>query len=224
MRKRILHRLAFTMIELIFAIVIIAISVMSLPMMTQVTSAGIERNLVQEAIFASVAEINLATTYIWDENSLIDDDDVNATGDDLSRVLNLDASCVPAGFAGAIQILRKPGHINRRCIDNNLTVRYPDIDYIDAIEAVQHPYTPIFIGSASATGYKQEYDSQLIVTNCDIFGAAGCIDFGDEADNINLKEITVTIREENDATNQAVTLLRVYSANIGEVAYANEGL
>jgi prepilin-type N-terminal cleavage/methylation domain-containing protein len=63
MRKRILHRLAFTMIELIFAIVIIAISVMSLPMMTQVTSAGIERNLVQEAIFASVAEINLATTY-----------------------------------------------------------------------------------------------------------------------------------------------------------------
>ena len=44
-------RFGFTMIELIFAIVIIAISVMSLPMMTQVTNKGLEESLVQEAIF-----------------------------------------------------------------------------------------------------------------------------------------------------------------------------
>ncbi|WP_366755894.1 type II secretion system protein [Sulfurimonas sp.] len=59
----VIHKYAFTLIELIFAIVIIGISVMSLPMLTQVTSSAIEKNLVQEAIFASVAEINLATTY-----------------------------------------------------------------------------------------------------------------------------------------------------------------
>ena len=215
-----LHKSAFTLIELIFAIVIIAVSVMSLPMLTQVTSSGMEKNLVQEAIFASVAEINMATTYVWDENSLIDDDDANATGDDLSKVLNIDNSCSPAGFAGTIQIFRKTGHINRRCLDNNLTVRYTNTDYVDALEAAQHGYTPIYIDT-SASGYKQEYDSLLSVESCD---SGNCLDFGLEANNINLKEITVTIRDKDDDTNKTVTLLRAYSANIGEVAYANEVL
>lgn len=45
----------FTMIELIFAIVVIAISVMSLPTMIQATSSGVEKNLeAQEAIFKAV--------------------------------------------------------------------------------------------------------------------------------------------------------------------------
>lgn len=217
-----LHRSAFTMIELIFAIVIIAVSVMSLPMVNQVTSSGIERNLVQEAIFASVAEINMATTYIWDENSLIDADDVNATGEDLSRVINIDGSCAPTGeVENGIAVLRRNGHVNRRCLDNNLTVRYADTDYLDALEAAEHPFEPIFTAGTGASGYKQEYDSLLNIENCD---SGNCIKFGLEANNINLKEITVTIREKDDATNETVTLLRAYSANIGEVAYESEPL
>lgn len=46
---------AFSMIELIFAIVVIAISALSLPMMTQTTSTGVFKNLeTQEAIFKAV--------------------------------------------------------------------------------------------------------------------------------------------------------------------------
>jgi len=49
------NRLAFTMIELIFAIVIIAITVVSMPMMTQVTSSGASKNLeLQEAIYKAI--------------------------------------------------------------------------------------------------------------------------------------------------------------------------
>jgi len=48
------HR-GFTLIELIFAIVIIAISVVSLPTMIQVTSSGVEKNIeTQEAIFKAI--------------------------------------------------------------------------------------------------------------------------------------------------------------------------
>ena len=48
-------RAAFSMIELVFAIVIIAISALSLPMMTQATSLGVYKNLeTQEAIFKAV--------------------------------------------------------------------------------------------------------------------------------------------------------------------------
>jgi len=46
---------AFTLIELIFAIVIIGISFMSVPMMIQATSTGVAKNLeVQEAIFKAI--------------------------------------------------------------------------------------------------------------------------------------------------------------------------
>lgn len=46
---------AFTMIELIFAIIVIAISVVSLPTMIQATSSGVEKNLeAQEAIFKAI--------------------------------------------------------------------------------------------------------------------------------------------------------------------------
>ncbi|MDA3909293.1 MAG: prepilin-type N-terminal cleavage/methylation domain-containing protein [Sulfurimonas sp.] len=221
MFKHSLHRSAFTMIELIFAIVIIAVSVMSLPMMTQVTSSAIEGNLVQEAIFASVAEINMATTYVWDENSLIDDNESSTVDNDLSSVLNLTANCNGTGiFIGIVEILRKPGHINRRCIDNPLTARYANFDFIDSLEAAQHAFSPIYIGTEAA-GYKKEYDSQLVVTNCD---TGNCVDFGLDANNTDLKEITVTIREKDDATNKTITLIRTYSANIGEVAYANKVL
>ena len=64
------NRSAFTMIELIFAIVIIAISVLSLPMMNQVISKNIEGSIVQEAIFAASAELNQVVSYYWDENSM----------------------------------------------------------------------------------------------------------------------------------------------------------
>jgi prepilin-type N-terminal cleavage/methylation domain-containing protein len=59
------RRYGFTMIELIFAIVIIAISVMSLPMMTQVTTSSSITNLESdEAIFAAYVKALEAT----DEN------------------------------------------------------------------------------------------------------------------------------------------------------------
>lgn len=46
---------AFTLIELIFAIVIIGISFMSVPMIIQATSSGVAKNLeVQEAIFKAI--------------------------------------------------------------------------------------------------------------------------------------------------------------------------
>lgn len=221
-----LHKNAFTMIELIFAIVIIAISVISLPMITQVTSSSIEKNLVQEAIFATVAEINIATTYVWDENSLIDDNLTGALASDLSRIIN-----IPAGDCnqtagefdtdGITPILRKMGSISRRCVNDASVGLYTSTDHNDSLEASMHTFTPIFTGGTSAVGYKKSYDSNLTVRNC---GVAGCQQFGATAINLGLKEIEVIIREANDNTNTVVTRLRAYAANIGEVANHRRGL
>ena len=69
-------RKAFTLIELIFAIVIIAISVVSLPTMIQATSSGVAKNLeTQEAILKAIV---LTKTAIG-ENSFTTIDEVEET-------------------------------------------------------------------------------------------------------------------------------------------------
>jgi len=66
----------FTLIELIFAIVIIAISVVSLPTMVQVTSSGVGKNIeTQEAIFKAI----VLTKSAVGENSFTSIDNIAQT-------------------------------------------------------------------------------------------------------------------------------------------------
>jgi len=195
-------RVAFTMIELIFAIVIIGITVISLPMMTQATSKGIEDNLVQEAIFAASAELNLAVTAHWDENSI-----EPGSTDTLARVIN-------TGFCNNITKLR-PGHISqplhRRCLDSSTTpIASSNTGAVDALEDAAHGSKNIFTTTITdQAGYKKKYKSIVTVTPSAIF---------DEASNQNMKKITVTIYDTKIPPN-IVTVLNTYSANIGEVDY-----
>ena len=217
-------RYAFTLIELIFAIVIIAISVISLPMMSQVTAKSMENSLAQEAIFTALAEINVATAYVWDETSLIDTNLSSGAGaNELSRVVfttGTPGNCFDTGIAeGTTTIKRRVGHIHRRCLNDLTVLPYSTTatDCVDSLNASEHDYNATYEGSAattSATGYKIAYESSLDVERCD----GTCIDFG-VAGNINMKEITVSIRDASDQS--IVTRLRTYSANIGEVAYNN---
>ena len=58
------------MIELIFAIVVISITVLSLPMLMRVNQNAMEANVVQEALFATSAKIMQVLSYPWDEHSV----------------------------------------------------------------------------------------------------------------------------------------------------------
>lgn len=180
------------MIELIFAIVIIAISVISLPMMTQVTNKGLESSLVQEAIFASSAELMGVTAGYWDDNSM---QDTNLSS--LSRVIDISGDC------DASTRLR-PGHINqpyhRRCLDSNITGA-ADVDITGdvSLDEMAQVNQALFLNPTPlAAGYKNSYTSDISVTR-----------------NGNIKTIVSTIK---DAGN-TVTVLRTQSANIGEIDY-----
>ena len=191
------NRSGFTMIELIFAIVIIAISVMSLPMMTQVTSKGIENSLTQEAIFASAAELMGVTAGYWDGNSM-DDSALSS----LSRVIDIENMC------DATTRL-KPGHINqpfhRRCLDNNGTIiGAADNNPVAGVNAlIEQASHDIFLNLANtqAAGYKKKYTSTIDVNRT----AA------------NIKIITSTIRDKDSG--DLITILKTQSANIGEIDY-----
>ena len=191
------------MIELIFAIVIIAITVLSLPMMTQITQRGVESSIVQEAVFAASAELMGATAGYWDENSM---EDINVSH--FSRVINIGGDC------NASTQLR-PGHINqmyhRRCLDSNSTLAHDSNasigtkDVFDLNDA-EHGTQDIFIdnngstATANQTGYKEIYTSEINVTLA--------------ADN-NIKDITVSV---SDADGN-ITVLKAKSANVGEIDY-----
>lgn len=202
------RRSAFTLIELIFAIVVIAISVVSLPVMSQVTAKGAEANLVQEGVFAAAAELNEAVTAHWDENSL--EPGLPFT---LSRVIDL-------GLCGndlnAANYRRMPGHIDqvkhRRCLEANASVTAPsntNVTNVTSLSDMIHGATNVFDDTTTdSTGYKSRYFSDINVTNSASFGTT--------ANNPYIKQIVSTITNSDSET---IVLLKTYSCNIGEIDY-----
>lgn len=196
-------RTAFTLIELIFAIVIIAISVVSLPMMNQVVSSGVDSSLKQEAIFAAATELNEVVAAHWDQNSL-----ETTMLDSYAKVIET-GDCINNVNSSRYRL--RPGHINqplhRRCLDStvlgaadsNASIAVVDLD------DMAHSNSPIVIGTTSEAGYKDIYTSTITVSRPANFAGV----------NNNIKMITSQISDSDGA----LSLLRTYSANIGEVDY-----
>jgi len=186
-------RKAFTLIELIFAILIISIAVMAIPRLNQVTQQGMEGNIVQEAIFAASAELMGTTSGYWDEHSMND-----MSLSQLSRVIDISNDCNNTTKL-------RPGHIaqpyHRRCLDNvstdaNNTKGGIIVDTND----MGHPTQAIFLNpTPSAEGYKNDYNSSVSVTQ-----------------NGDIKLITITI---TNSDGEIITRLSTQSANVGEIDY-----
>jgi len=192
-------KFAFTMIELIFAIVIIAIAVVSLPVMTQVVQKGTEGALAQEAIFAAATELMGATVGYWDERSMEDENTSQ-----FSRVIDINSIC--ENNSSSLRYRLRPGHIaqslHRRCLDSNSTLNLDNTvkSSIYSLDDAAHSNTVIFDHPASdASGYKQEYNSTITILRND--------------DN---KTLISTITDENG---NEIVVLKLISTNIGEVDY-----
>lgn len=203
------------MIELIFAIVVISIAVISLPMMIQTSTKGIESNLVQEAVFASSAKLNEIISYPWDDNSM-------QSGSIFSRVIWSSANDCNSSTKLRLGHIMEQQH--RRCLDSNFSVIQPtailgmevnDAGIYDDIDDFNNVSSAIFIDNSgsgiitSAQGYKIPYKMDVNVT----YAAFGNI----IAASKNMKKIDITII--NSDTNITTTKLHTYSANIGEVDY-----
>jgi len=60
---------AFTLIELIFSIVVLSIAFLAIPQLFEISSANIEEILKDEATFQGIKTAKTIQTYFWDENS-----------------------------------------------------------------------------------------------------------------------------------------------------------
>lgn len=200
-------RAAFTFIELIFAIVIIAITVISLPVMNRLLTKNLDSNLIQEAVFAAATELNEVTTAHWDENSTDDH-----TNNSLAKVINLDNSCNDDNTSSRYRL--RPGHIleplHRKCLNDLSTdaADSADDDNITAVEDLAHGKREIFINAdPSIEGYKSDYNSTVTISYDPSFAGAA---------RPNMKKITSKILDSN---NKTIVKLDTYVANIGEVDY-----
>ena len=197
---------AFTLIELIFAIVIIAVAVLSLPVMSRITEKGIENSIVQEAIFAAATELNEIVTLHWDANSIDP-----ARPNSYAKVIDVNGVCDDNTSSPRYRLM--PGQINqplhRRCTDSNITAPANIASAtIETIENKAHGYRLIFLNpTPDKEGYKDKYKSKITVSNNAKFGGTT---------NPNIKRIKVTI---TNSDGHVITSLKTYVANIGETDY-----
>lgn len=221
-------RKAASMLELVIAIVVMGIAVMSLPLILTQSQNANAVALQQEVILATKTKLGYILSYEWDANSY----DANAS---VSRVLDTNGS-TSANAAFDTNSTHRIGHViadNRRRLWDNITtpttqanfnlgnpavpldiddfnnrseqttVVAADMDYIFNLELNS---TVQYISDAPSAG---TYNNQDINFS---FNAARA-----PANPTNIKMITVRTR---DTSNNVNVVLRSFASNIGESTFA----
>jgi len=226
----VVRRAAFTLIELIIAIVIIGIAFMSLPTLTQTSMDSIESNIAQEAIFAASAKMAQVLTYSWDENAI-------NPAQPLSTGKVVDTNSTASLMRNGTTSFRL-GHVladnHRRMHPVNTpasAVLGADVGDVvnDDIDDFTGLTTDLFTDTTTtATGYKQNYQIQVLVNYVDDSNGInfnGANPFGANvfpfetaaSGTSNLKMVTLLVN--NVDTGEEIVRMRSYAANVGEIDY-----
>lgn len=220
-------RAAFTMIELIFAIVVIAITVLSLPVMMRVNQNAIESNVVQEAVFASSAKMMQVLSYPWDEHSVNSQNfgsytkvvDIPGGTAAYRRAYDMYGNADTTGNFRVGHII-EDGHRRFHNISSPdatvSTINSDDNNTIDAIDDRGQANISFENAAATATGYKKDYRMNVTVSYIADTGTPFVFPSAGNNTPSSMKLVTVDIGD----TSGTLTLLRAYSANIGEIDFA----
>jgi hypothetical protein len=189
------------MIELIFAIVIIAITVAAVPQMITRNDRTLTGSLVRQELFYAAKTASELLTQPWDTNS-----PDTSTSKAYDKVLDITGSA--AKFArvssGGITLPFRQGHIRQ---DNHR--RFHGTATAPAGGAIPGSTSSPTLPADDTLSINSNYTGE---TDTTVFASAP------SATAANMKMATITVTNTNDA-NRSVTL-RVYAANIGEVTYA----
>ncbi len=212
-------RSAFTMIELIFAIVVIAVVMLTIPMMLQVNSKALEGNVAQEAIFLVSAVLSETTTLLWDDKSL----EGTATAVSLSKILDVGAVGSTYGRTDVNSSLRVGGlneDLHRRFFDYNIsnpTQYTPDLPD-NGVTILSHDISNSIADSA---GYKSSFTitakRQYVP---DTYATPFAFTAGAPGVQSNMKMTQVEINATIDGAPITIARLRAYTCNIGEIDFA----
>ena len=217
-------RAGFTLIELIFAIVVIAVLVAGVPRIIAQNDVAVESSLVQDGISAVAGTSSAILSFAWDASSANAADPldyakvVDNTGSLGRKVVNLPSG---AGTVAVILPLRA-GHINqenhRRFHSANAPVTAGAIANIGAIQTT-------LSSAASAHGYKSAYSIAIAPGYvpdgaANITGAGSTISYNFSDTQVtgptNMKTAEIKL---SSSTAANIVTMRVYAANIGEIDF-----
>ena len=220
----IVMRPAFTMIELIFAIVVIGVTLLTVPLMIETNNKSLESSLSQEAIFLAAALLSSESTKEWDANSIVGTSsadeyvlakilDVGALGGTYSRT-NIGTAGAPIYSNIRIGGLREDKH--RAFYDFNASAGAPNGGLSTPAQTMTINFAlPIDNALAAASDYKVGYtNSASRMYVADTGDVLTIIDLNNTVTNLKMIEVTVP------ALDGSNVVLRTYTANIGEVDYA----
>ena len=233
-----MKRSAFTLIELVFAIVVIAIVIVSMPMMMRTNEDAIESNVVQEALFAASAKMIQVLSYPWDANAT---DQTNPTT--YGKVINVfetNTTYYRKDTDGTLDVNSsyRVGHIlqdnHRRFHDaqsgipsgmSSLITNNPNPPTaLNNVLATGVPFdNPATSKDTFSKGYKKNYTMDINVSYIPDTPSTSTYIFYNlntraySTTPTNMKLITINIK---DSSNNVLTSLSSYSANIGEFDFA----
>ncbi len=230
-----LRRRGFTMIELIFAIVIIGIVSLTIPVVLINNARQTENNLLHEAVLIAATKMGQTITYPWDENSvnpgtLAKAEVLDVGGGDIELNRNVTAFTTDFRVGHFIEALHRrmtPLNNSRSATPvANLGSDAGDRDDIDDIMAD----LPV-VTTNNAEGYKHNYEVRTVVgyaNDAAVYGNA-IIFFnfnpGIVGNVTNLKVVETSVWREDDPIGNAgvyddeVVTFRSFAANIGETDY-----
>lgn len=205
---------AFTLIELVVAIVVIGIAMMSIPLMLSQASKSNEFNINQEAILAGVTKISSILTYSWNETNssgILQVFDVTNGDSELNRTVT-DKN-------------RRVGHFKekyrRKFYDDtteaNLTLGHDKGNEYDDIDDFNGEYFNIVNGGTG--DYIKDLNLSVTVSyikDSATYSQSPTLNFDLNTSpvlpstNIKIVEINVTDKDHN-----IITKLKAFSANIG---------
>jgi len=213
-------RKAASMLELVIAIVVMGIAVMTLPILLLKTQNNNEYTLQQEIILAARTKMGDTLTYRWDENSLINDK-IFVLMTDGDSELNITSP-------GSI---RRIGHVvgsKRRKFSNDLNSSTPvanlgpdggDLDDIDDFDGKTDKIELSYLSQATSLDYHFK-DFNLTTT----------VAYVSDAADYSSSDMNFTFSDTNASTTSSIKMLtlkvkgpnnvpftiRSYSCNIGE--------
>lgn len=237
------RRSAFTMIELIYAIVIMGIVFVTLPMILINNNKNVEQNLLQETILITMTKMNDILSFRWDERSW-DDSSTAALAktevvDTTSAVTALQRSTSDfrvGHFQQPLHRRMRPAADTARVASTLGSDALPVADVVaDDIDDFIIANDPVIIhGVGSPIDYKYNYYLDTSVTYVDDNAFrngtnynSSAIDFSFDTtphttSTTSLKQISLLVKADknndgdgNDADEQVIRL-RAFSANIGE--------
>ncbi len=214
----------FTFIELIVAIVVIGIALMSVPLLLSQSSRSDEFSINQEAILAATTKMGDILTYPWnDTNSsgILQVFDVTHGDSQLNRYPDINSTRRIGHFK---ENFRRKFYDNSDNIEHNasITLGLESHDHGDFNDIDDFNDTNFSVASGGLGDYIQDLNLSVrvfYIRNNDVnYSQSPVLNFGDinttsHIPSTNIKMVEVNVSDGH--TNQIITTLKAFSCNIG---------